>query len=116
VPKRIPLLLDRIEALLDVRPPLREPQAFARIERTLTDGYASALALEGERLRIDREIETLTADIDGGDQSRRAEELSLLTRRRRKVDRELVYLRERLDLLRRRARELRSTFPQTQPT
>jgi hypothetical protein len=110
----MPLLLDRIDALLDVRPPLGEPQAFARIERTLTDGYASALALEGERLRIDREIEMVTARINGDDQSRRAEELTLLTRRRRKIDGELAFLRERLDLLRQKARELRTTVPQTQ--
>jgi hypothetical protein len=110
----MPLLLDRIDALLDVRPTLAEPHAVARIERTLTDGYASALALEGERLRIDREIQTVTAGINSGDPSRRAEELSLLTRRRSKVDGELAHLRERLELLRQMARELRTTFPQTQ--
>jgi len=112
----MPLLLDRIEALLDVRPTVAEPQSVARIERTLTDGYASALALEGERLRIDREIQTVTAGINSGNPSRRAEELSLLTRRRTKVDGELVHLRERLELLRRKARELRTSFPQAQAT
>ena len=114
MPKRMPLLLERIDALLDVRTPPAEPQAVARIERTLTDGYASALALEGERMRIDREIQTVTAGINSGNPSRRAEELSLLTRRRSKVDGELAHLRERLELLRQKVRELRTTFPQTQ--
>ncbi len=114
MPHRMPLLLDQIDALLEDGVSSAEPQVVLRIERTLTDGYASALALEGERLRIERQIEGVTAAINSGDSHRRAEELSLLARRRAKVDGDLAYLRDRLGLLRNRVRELRSMLPQPQ--
>jgi hypothetical protein len=114
VPHRMPLLLDQIDALLEDGVSSAEPESVLRIERTLTDGYASALALEGERLRIERQIEGVAEAINNGDSHRRAEELSLLARRRTKVDGDLAHLRDRLGLLRSRARELRSMLPQPQ--
>lgn len=114
MPQRMPVLLDRIDALLEDGLSSAGPQAVVRIERTLTDGYASALALEGERLRVEREIEGVAAAINNGNSARRAEELSLLTRRRAKIDGDLVHLRERLALLRRHVRELRSSLPQVE--
>jgi hypothetical protein len=110
----MPLLLDQIDALLGDGVSPAEPQIVLRIERTLTDGYAGALALEGERLRIEREIEGVADAINNGNSHRRAEELSLLARRRAKVDGDLAHLRDRLDLLRSRARELRSMLPEPQ--
>ena len=112
--QRMPVLLDRIDALLEDAVPAPEHETILRIERTLTDGYASALALEGERLRIEREIDGVTSAINNGEPERRAEELMLLTRRRSKVDSDLTHLRNRLDLLRRRVREIRAALPQAQ--
>jgi hypothetical protein len=107
----MPPLLDQIDALLEDGMSPAEPQVVLRIERTLTDGYASALALEAERLRIERQIEGVTVAINSGDSQSRANELSLLSRRRAKLDGELAYLRDRLRLLRGRARELRAMLP-----
>src|SRR5262245_20616024 len=53
----LPNLLDRIQVLVDGRDPSAPPERLLeRMEHTLTDGYARALALEGEHLRIAREI------------------------------------------------------------
>ena len=114
MPDRMPPLLDQIDALLEDGVPPAEPQVVLRIERTLTDGYASALALEAERLRIERQIEGVTVAINSGDSGSRARELSLLARRRAKLDGELAHLRDRLGLLRGRARELRAMLPQAE--
>jgi hypothetical protein len=46
-PETIPALLEQIDELL--AEPAEEPASLARLERTLTDGYAYALALESER-------------------------------------------------------------------
>ncbi len=97
-------LLERIEALLGGAPHVLE------LERLLTDGYAKALALEAERLRIERRMDgvatALEADLEG------AKELSVLAERRASLDRDLAYLRERLRLLKERTRELRTVIPQ----
>ena len=114
MPEAMLVLLAQIDALLAESSAPDGPQTVLRIERTLTDGYASALALEGERLRLDREIAGVTAAIDGGDSARGAARLSHLARRRSAVDGELAHLRGRLDQLRRRARELRMPPPQMQ--
>src|SRR5262245_23134241 len=93
-------VLDRIDALLGGAP--RVPE----LERTLTDGYATALALEGERIRIERRMEGVAAAIDADPQG--ARELSALAERRTKLDHDLGHLRERLGLLKERTRELRT--------
>jgi hypothetical protein len=97
-------VLDRIECLLGGAPPVLE------LERTLTDGYATALALEGERMRIERKMDGVAAAIDEDPEG--AKELSALAERRAKVDSDLSHLRERLGLLKQRARELRAVIPQ----
>jgi hypothetical protein len=112
----VPALLDQIDALLNDDSSHPVLTAVVQIERTLTDGYARVLALEGERLRIEREIEGVTAAIGADDASRRAEELSLLARRRSRIDGDVERLRNRLALLRRRGQELRALMPQPQVT
>ena len=52
----LPNLLDRIQALVDGRDDAAPERLLERMEHTLTDGYARALALEAEHLRIAREI------------------------------------------------------------
>jgi hypothetical protein len=94
------VVLERIDALLGGAPPVPE------LERTLTDGYATALALEGERIRIEREMDGVAAQIDSNPQG--AKKLSALAERRAKVDGELSHLRARLGVLKQRTRELRA--------
>jgi hypothetical protein len=110
VPHPVPVLLDRIDALLATG------STPAEIERILTDGYAKVLALEGERLRIEQQMEGVAAALDPDDPARRATELSLLARRRSTIDGDVEHLRERLAALRLRARELRTMLPQPQAT
>ena len=97
-------VLERIDALLRGAPPVPE------LERTLTDGYATALALEGERIRIERKMDGVAAAIDADPDG--ARELSALAERRAKVDSDLSHLRERLGVLKERTRELRAVVPQ----
>ena len=94
------MVLERIDALLRGAPPVLE------LERTLTDGYATALALEGERIRIERRMDGVAAEIEVNPEG--AKELSALAERRAKVDSELSHLRTRLGLLKQRTRELRA--------
>jgi hypothetical protein len=97
-------VLERIDALLGGAPHVLE------LERTLTDGYATALKLEGERIRIERKIDGVAAAIDADPQG--AKELPALAERRAKLDRDLSYLRDRLGLLKERRREVRAVIAQ----
>jgi hypothetical protein len=96
VPKKDPLL-DEITALLaygDTAPDL------ARLERTLTDGYARALALEAERRRLEKQIGILTATLGEGDTAARRE-LASLVRQVKRQQGDLGVLRAQLGRLRR---------------
>ncbi len=50
-------LLLRIQALVDGQADDPPDRLLERVEHTLTDGYAQALALEGERLRLRRTLD-----------------------------------------------------------
>jgi hypothetical protein len=76
-----------------------------RIERTLTDGYAHALSLEGEQLRLERRIAQVARM--HGDDGARLGELASLTGRLDGVMSDLGRLRALLMDLRHRADELR---------
>jgi hypothetical protein len=87
------VLFDRIGVLLD--PPgtgVPTPRS-EEVEHTLTDGYARALALEGERLRMERRIQTLAGDVE------HAPELRALKSRLEALDAELAQLRDLLRVL-----------------
>ena len=77
----------------------------ARVEETLTDGYAWALKLDAECTRLERSIGTLAAELDHGSSERQARELSSAARRLARARRELVALRGLLSLLRAEAAE-----------
>lgn len=77
----------------------------ARVEETLTDGYAWALKLDAECTRLERRIGTLAAELDHGSSERQARELSSAARRLARARRELVALRGLLSLLRAEAAE-----------
>jgi hypothetical protein len=96
-PKPDPLL-EEIEALLSDSGGRDDP---ARLEHTLTDGYARALTLEAERSRIKKRIGEVA--IGAGEKDSAAEEeLSALVRQLTTTDDELGSLRALLTRLRSR--------------
>lgn len=100
-------LLDAIETVLR-EPPEGGEAAVARIEETLTDGYAHALELEAERWRLERKISEVARRLSSGDTVRRADELSELSRRLSNADGDLKLLRVRLAELRQHAEAARA--------
>ena len=90
-----------LEASTAGAPPL------APLEETLTSGYALALALEGERARLRREIGDLAGAPLAGD-DRRLERLSSLSARLGGAESDLERLRAMLSQLRGRASRLRA--------
>ena len=91
-------LLAEISALLDAAEGHDDPE---RLERTLTDGYARALSLEGERWRLEREIGKLTTTVARGDEAS-PRELAALLRALKRRDVDIGDLRDKLSHLRRR--------------
>jgi hypothetical protein len=89
-------LLERISRLLKNRSADPGKPLVTEMEDTLTDGYARALQLEAERLRVERRIGELARSVDGPEE---ADELKALAGRLRDVDVELEGLRNRLGLL-----------------
>src|SRR5215217_8822759 len=101
-------LLEEIAALVAEPASAQRAGLLARMEDTLTAGYARALALEAERLRLERRISSVAAELSDGDESDRTDELADLSRRASEADGALASLRSLLDTLRLRARELRA--------
>jgi len=97
VAKKDPLLAE-ISALLANSDGRDDP---ARLERTLTDGYARALTLEAENRRIERRIGSLAAAAGSSGPGERRE-LARLVRLVKRGQLDLGALREQLGLLRRR--------------
>jgi len=95
-------MLEQIEELLSADAP-----TLARMEDTLTEGYAQALALEAERWRIERRLGEVARE--GGTDV--AEELKLLGSRLNRADGELTQLRSLLGTLHERARTVRAQTP-----
>jgi ABC-type phosphate transport system auxiliary subunit len=107
-PEAIPALLDEIDELLAEPTPSEEPATLARLERTLTDGYAHALSLEAERLRLERRMSELAGELHDGNQEQKAEELVKVSRRISSAGAEVERLRATLAQLRALARTVRS--------
>lgn len=84
--------LDEVQVLLEA-PAGRRRAGRARVEHTLTSGYAHALGLEAERLRLERRLLVAAAAGDSG-------EVVALTRRMATTDVELAHLRSLLTTLR----------------
>jgi hypothetical protein len=93
------LMVQQIEDILSAQAP-----TLARVEDTLTEGYAQALSLEAERLRLERRVGEVArmANGDHGDEIRR------LGTRLRIADGEIAHLRALLGTLNARARTLRA--------
>src|SRR5919205_2521115 len=97
-------LSDRIRNLLEQGADPSVPM-LTELEHTLTDGYAEALRLEGERLRLERQIGELAHGVNGRQQ---ADELRDLAERLRSADEDLASLRGLLQLLQRRVEAARA--------
>ena len=107
-PEMIPALLEQIDELLAEPSPTKEPATLARLERTLTDGYAYALGLEAERWRLERRMSELASELNDGNQELKARELALLSDRLSSNAGELSCLRGTLTQLRARTTAVRS--------
>ena len=92
-------MMQQIEKLLGADAP-----TLARLEETLTEGYAQALALEAERWRLERRLGEMARE-GGADVG---EELQLLGKRLTSADSELAELRILLGSLQARARSARA--------
>ena len=68
-PEAIPELLEQIDELLTEPVQTEGPATLDRLERTLTDGYAYALALEAERYRLERRMSELAGELNDGTRS-----------------------------------------------
>ena len=94
-------LCDSLDALI-AAPTEHDEAARAELERTLTDGYASALSLEAERLRLERRIGHVAAQVSERNKDVKADELAELSLKLSRASGDLRELRERLVTLRRR--------------
>jgi hypothetical protein len=99
------LILEEIRALIDA-PVGDDAPTLAHLEDALTGGYARALALEAERLRLERRIGEVAARLGRGEEEGTAE-LAGLARRLSTADDALSRLRVLLGSLKARAREAR---------
>jgi hypothetical protein len=100
---------DRILELLRLPDAGEGAPTLARIEDTLTEGYARALALEAECWRVERRLGEVARDAGGGATNGIAQELATLSERLSTADGELARLRDLLGSLHDRARAARST-------
>jgi ABC-type transporter Mla subunit MlaD len=102
-------MLEQIDELLNAPRSGASAPTLARMEDTLTEGYATALALEAERWRLERRLGEVARTVAGADPdvAHVAEELSSLSKRLTSADGELKRLRARLGSLHDRARSMR---------
>jgi septal ring factor EnvC (AmiA/AmiB activator) len=101
--------LDRNAVLQDIRVLTKAPAPqLERVERTLADGYACALGIEAQRLRLQRELEGQAARLSGG-KAAQVDEVAGLAQGIAQADEELAELRAALVELARMARRLRTS-------
>jgi hypothetical protein len=104
VPGQRTSLIKDIHTLLALEP-ARTP--IERVEDTLTAGYAHALALEAQQLRLERRLWRLARE-PGDEPDVVAHEAAELSNLLGGLERELAHFRTLLVTLRDRARELRA--------
>lgn len=102
------MIQDDIRSLLDAPPTGDNAPTLDHIEHTLTSGYARALTLETERLRIERQLANVAARLGDEATNEDASELARLGQRLSVADDDLSRLRVLLVSLRARASEVRS--------
>jgi hypothetical protein len=100
-------VLEQITELLNLPESGTGAPTLARVEDTLTEGYAEALALDAERLRLERRLGVLAREVHDPDARYVAERMATLSERLTDADGELTCLRALLARLHDRARSLR---------
>lgn len=100
-------VLEQITQLLSLPETGADAPTLASVEDTLTEGYGQALALEAERLRLERRLGALAREANGGGTPDVAERMATLSERLTDADGELTRLRALLAKLHDRARSLR---------
>jgi hypothetical protein len=99
---------DEIVSLLAAPERGAKSPTLARLEDTLTVGYARALELEAERWRLERRMGNVTSGLGEAD-GHGADELAALAERASRADGDLRRLRRLLASLHSRASALRAT-------
>jgi hypothetical protein len=102
------MIHDDIRSLLDAPPTGEDAPSLDSIEHTLTSGYARALALEAERLRIERKLAVVASRLANETTDEDASEVAQLGQRLSVADDDLARLRGLLVSLRTRADEVRA--------
>jgi hypothetical protein len=103
------MIHDDIRSLLEAPPTGDDAPSLDAIEHVLTAGYARALALEAERLRLERRIADTAAALGKAvEESAQTSELADLGQLLATADRSLTQLRGLLSSLRTRAEEVRA--------
>ena len=101
------MVIDDIRDLLAAPYPAASKTFLERVDSTLTDGYAQALQLEGERWRIERRIAEVVAGLPADADKDHEPELVALAARLRTSNESIERLRALLTSLRERRTELR---------
>jgi ABC-type phosphate transport system auxiliary subunit len=102
------MIHDDIRSLLDAPPSGDDAPTLDRLEDTLTEGYARALALEAERWRLERRIAGVAARLGDEVTDENTAELARLGQQLSSADGDLNRLRTLLVALRSRADEVRA--------
>ena len=102
------MLIDDIRILLAAPRPAATDAFLARVDTTLTDGYAHALQLEAGRARIERRIAEIVASRPSGPGPLDSEELAGLAERVTFANQRIASLRALLGALRERRAEIRT--------
>ena len=102
------IVIDNILELLAAPRPAASKRFLARVDATLTDGYAHALQLEAERSRIERRIAEVVSGLGDQKAHRHEPELVELSEKLMAVNANIASLRTLLTSLRDRRSDLRS--------
>ena len=103
------MIYDEIRSMLAAPPTGADAPSLPEIEETLTAGYANALALEAERLRLERWLAAVAAALNTESENPSTAELATLAQQLTVADGDLAQLRALLSSLRVRANAVRAT-------
>jgi type II secretory pathway component PulM len=101
------IIYDEIRTLIDA-PAGTDAPTLAAIEDTLTAGYARALELEAERMRLERRLSEIAVQLHSASADGANEEIVEVGERLSATDGDLTRLRALLGRLRDRARGVRA--------